>query len=82
MAANIRDLVTTGSMPLRDELLTKYQVRRCSSFYVLPGMGPKTVALVYSALQISNMDELEAAAKAGHLDTRCRAWAKSSRQSC
>jgi DNA polymerase (family 10) len=32
-------------------------------------MGPKTVALVWSALQISNLDELEAAAKAGHLNT-------------
>ena len=68
MAANIRDLVTTGSMPLRDELLTKYKPSMLELLR-LPGMGPKTVALVYSALQISNMDELEAAAKAGHLNT-------------
>jgi DNA polymerase (family 10) len=68
MAANIRDLVATGSMPLRDELLTKYRPTMLELLR-LPGMGPKTVALVWSALQVSNIDELEAAAKAGHLNT-------------
>ncbi len=67
MAANIRDLVATGSMPLRDELLTKYRPTMLELLR-LPGMGPKTVALVWSALQVSNMDELEAAARAGHLN--------------
>jgi DNA polymerase (family 10) len=67
MAANIRDLVATGSMPLRDELLTKYRPTMLELLR-LPGMGPKTVALVWSALQISNLDELEAAAKAGNLN--------------
>jgi DNA polymerase (family 10) len=33
----------------------------------LPGMGPKTVALVWSACQVCDIDGLEAAAKAGHL---------------
>ena len=68
MAMNIRDLVATGSMPLRDELLTKYRATMLELLR-LPGMGPKTVALVWSALQVSNIDELEAAAKAGHLNT-------------
>ncbi len=68
MAANIRDLVATGSMPLRDELLTKYRPTMLELLR-LPGMGPKTVALVWSALQVSNIDELEAAARAGHLNT-------------
>jgi DNA polymerase (family 10) len=66
MAANLRDLVATGSMPLRDELLTKYRPTMLELLR-LPGMGPKTVALVWSALQVSNIDELEAAARAGHL---------------
>ncbi len=66
MAANIRDLVASGSLPLRDELLTKYRPSMLELLR-LPGMGPKTVALVWSALQVSNMDELETAAKAGHL---------------
>jgi DNA polymerase (family 10) len=67
MATNIRDLVATGSMPLRDELLTKYRPTMLELLR-LPGMGPKTVALLWSSLQIENIDQLEAAARAGHLD--------------
>ena len=66
MAANIRDLVATGTMPLRSELLTKYRPTMLELLR-LPGMGPKTVALLWSALEIGNIDQLEAAAKAGHL---------------
>jgi DNA polymerase (family 10) len=68
MATNIRSLVASGSLPLRDELLTKYRSSMLELLR-LPGMGPKTVALVWSELQISNIDELEAAARAGHLTT-------------
>ncbi|QMV20429.1 PHP domain-containing protein [Granulicella sp. 5B5] len=66
MAQNIRDLVATGTMPLREELLTKYRATMLELLR-LPGMGPKTVALVYSALQVTNLDELEEAAKRGGL---------------
>jgi DNA polymerase (family 10) len=66
MASNLRDLVATGSMPLRDELLVKYRASMLELLR-LPGMGPKTVALVWSALQVTNLDELEAAARAGKL---------------
>src|ERR1700684_965031 len=38
MAANIRDLVATGSMPLRDELLQKYRPSMLELLR-LPGMG-------------------------------------------
>src|SRR5579875_4077361 len=68
MAANIVDLVKTGSMPLRDELLTKYKPSMLELLR-LPGMGPKTVALLWSALQVADIDSLEQAAKAGHLTT-------------
>ncbi len=68
MAANIVDLVRTGSMPLRNELLEKYRPSMLELLR-LPSMGPKTVALLWSALEISNMDQLETAAKAGHLST-------------
>src|ERR1700754_154546 len=60
MAANIRDLVNTGTMPLREELLQKYKPSMLELLR-LPGMGPKTVALLYSALQIADIDALEAA---------------------
>jgi DNA polymerase (family 10) len=68
MAANIRDLVTTGTMPLREELLTKYRPSMLELLR-LPGMGPKTVAMLYSALEIADIDALEAAAKRGDLLT-------------
>jgi DNA polymerase (family 10) len=66
MAANIVALLTTGTMPLREELLQKYKPTMLELLR-LPGMGPKTVALVWSALQVCDIDALEAAAKAGHL---------------
>ena len=68
MAANVRDLVNTGSMPLRDELLKKYRPTMLELLR-LPGMGPKTVALVWSALQVGDIDGLETAAKAGQLNS-------------
>ncbi|MEO6911658.1 MAG: helix-hairpin-helix domain-containing protein [Edaphobacter sp.] len=66
MAANIVDLVATGTMPLRAELLTKYKPTMLELLR-LPGMGPKTVALIWSSLQVADIDALEAAAKAGDL---------------
>jgi DNA polymerase (family 10) len=66
MAANIVALLTTGTIPLREELLQKYKPTMLELLR-LPGMGPKTVALVWSALEVCDIDGLEAAAKAGHL---------------
>jgi DNA polymerase (family 10) len=68
MAANLRELVSTGTMPLREDLLKKYKPTMLELLR-LPGMGPKTVAMLYSALQIGDMDALEAAAKRGDLLT-------------
>jgi DNA polymerase (family 10) len=67
MAANIVELVNTGTMPLREELLTKYRPTMLELLR-LPGMGPKTVALIWSSLQVADIDALEEAAKAGHLN--------------
>lgn len=66
MATNIVDIVATGTMPLREELLTRYKPTMLEMLR-LPGMGPKTVALLWSALQIADIDALEEAAKAGQL---------------
>jgi DNA polymerase (family X) len=66
MAANICLLVETGDIPARAELLTKYKPTMLELLR-LPGMGPKTVALVWSALGVSDMDALEAVAREGKL---------------
>src|SRR5882757_586439 len=67
MAANIVDIVNTETMPLREELLKKYKPTMLELLR-LPGMGPKTVALIWSALEVGDIDALEEAAKAGHLN--------------
>jgi DNA polymerase (family 10) len=66
MAANITQLVETGTMPLRTGLLEKYKPTMLELLR-LPGMGPKTVALVWSALGVADLDALEAAARDGKL---------------
>ena len=68
MAANIRDLAATGTMPLREELLARYKPTMLELLR-LPGMGPKTVAMIYSALGVADIDALEEAAKRGDLLT-------------
>jgi DNA polymerase (family 10) len=68
MAANIRDLAATGTMPLREQLLTRYKPTMLELLR-LPGMGPKTVAMLHSSLGIADIDALEEAAKRGDLLT-------------
>jgi DNA polymerase (family 10) len=68
MAANIRDLAATGTMPLREQLLTRYKPTMLELLR-LPGMGPKTVAMLHSALGVADIDALEEAAKRGDLLT-------------
>lgn len=67
MAANIVELVKTGSMPMREELLLKYKPTMLD-LLKLPSMGPKTVALIWSALGVADIDSLETAAKEGKLN--------------
>src|ERR1700761_3174090 len=66
MAANIQEIETRGSLKLRDELLTKYRSTMLE-LLKLPGMGPKTVALLWEALQVSDVAQLQAAIDAGKL---------------
>jgi DNA polymerase (family X) len=66
MAANIVALVETGAIPLRAELLERYKPTMLELLR-LPGMGPKTVALVWWALGVSDIDALEAVARQGKL---------------
>jgi DNA polymerase (family 10) len=68
MATNIQEIETRGSLKLRDELLTKYRSTMLE-LLKLPGMGPKTVALLWEALQVSDIEQLQAAIAAGKLAT-------------
>jgi len=66
MAANIQEIEKAGTLPLREELLVKYRPTMLELLR-LPGMGPKTVALLWDSLQVSSVADLEAAIAAGRL---------------
>jgi DNA polymerase (family X) len=66
MAANLQAIAVTGTLPLREELLTKYGTGLLE-LLKLPGMGPKTVALLWSAAQIASVDALAEAIEARRL---------------
>jgi DNA polymerase (family 10) len=66
MAANLKAIAGTGTLPLREELLAKYG-SSLLELMKLPGMGPKTVALFWSAAQISSIDQLAEAIDGGRL---------------
>jgi DNA polymerase (family X) len=66
MVANIQEIEKAGTLPLREELLVKYRPTMLE-LLKLPGMGPKSVALFWEALQVSSVAELEEAIAAGRL---------------
>ena len=66
MAANLQAIAATGSLPLRDELLSRYGAG-VLELLRLPGMGPKTVALLWDAAKIDGVAALSEAIDAGRL---------------
>ncbi len=85
MAAHLQAIAATGSLPLRDELLAKYGAG-VLELLKLPGMGPKTVALLWDAgvigsakadsPKIASIDQLAEAIAAGRLAGLPRMGAK------
>jgi len=75
MATNIQEIEKAGTLPLREELLTKYKPSMLE-LLKLPGMGPKSVLLFWEALQIASVPDLEAAIEAGKLESLPRMGAK------
>jgi DNA polymerase (family 10) len=66
LAARIRELAETGACRYHQELLEQFP-SSILDLLRLQGVGPKTVALLYSTLNIKSIEELGAAAKAGKL---------------
>jgi DNA polymerase (family 10) len=66
MAANIQAIESAGTLPLREELLLKYRPTMLELLR-LPGMGPKTVSLLWDALQVGSVEDLEKAIADGRL---------------
>jgi len=66
LAKKVRELVDTGTCRFHQDLLLEFPPT-ILDLLRLQGVGPKTVALLYSALNIRSVDELVAAAHAGRL---------------
>src|SRR5437763_714688 len=66
MAANIRDLFTEGKLKLHEELLQKYRPTMLDLLKI-QGLGPKTIALIWDAFQVCDIDGVAKLAKEGKL---------------
>jgi DNA polymerase (family 10) len=66
MAANLQAIAATGTLPLREELLARYGAG-ILEMQKLPGMGPKTIALLWDAAKIGTVDQLSEAIDAGRM---------------
>jgi DNA polymerase (family X) len=66
LAKKIRELVESGVCQYHQELLQEFPPT-ILDLLRLQGVGPKTVALFYSALNVRTLDDLEAAARDGRL---------------
>ncbi|NPV27106.1 MAG: DNA polymerase/3'-5' exonuclease PolX [Firmicutes bacterium] len=62
LANNIRELLTTGTFPEYEEIKQRVP-RGLLNFLAIPGLGPKSVQLIYQHLGITSLDELEEAAR-------------------
>ncbi len=72
MAARLQTIAATGTLPQRDELLAKYGAG-VLELLKLPGMGPKTVALLWDAgvigsANVDSVGQLAQAIEAGLLN--------------
>jgi DNA polymerase (family 10) len=66
LALKIREIVTTGQSAFHQELLAEFPSTMLD-LLTLQGVGPKTVARLYSSLNISSLEALDQAAKAGRI---------------
>jgi DNA polymerase (family X) len=66
LAAKIRELADTGTCLYHQELLQEFPPT-ILDLLRLQGVGPKTVSLLYSALNIRSVEDLAAAARDGRL---------------
>jgi len=66
MLANLQEMLKEGRLTLHDDLLTKY---RSSMLQLLKiqGLGPKTIALIWSAYQVSDVEGVAKLAREGKI---------------
>jgi DNA polymerase (family 10) len=66
MLKNLQELLTEGKLSLQKELLEKYHPSMLQLLKI-QGLGPKTIALIWSAYQVSDVDGVEKLAREGKI---------------
>jgi len=68
MLENLKEMMSHGRLTLHAELLTKYHPSMLQLLKV-QGLGPKTIALIWSAYQVSDLEGVENLAREGKIRT-------------
>jgi DNA polymerase (family X) len=76
MAANIRELMATGKLSMHEEMLQKFRPSMLELLKI-SGLGPKTIALIWDAFQICDVEGVAKLASEGKLRTLPRLSEKS-----
>jgi DNA polymerase (family X) len=66
MLLNLQELFTEGNLKIQAELLKKYHPSMLQLLKI-QGLGPKTIALIWSAYQVSDIDGVEKLAREGKI---------------
>src|SRR5437588_10148362 len=68
MLLNLQELFTDGRLSVHADLLKKYHPSMLQLLKI-QGLGPKTIALIWSAYQVSDIDGVEKLAREGKIRT-------------
>jgi DNA polymerase (family X) len=68
MLTNLQELFRTGMLVVQKELLDRYHPSMLQLLKI-QGLGPKTIALIWSAYKVSDIDGVEKLAKEGKIRT-------------
>ena len=66
MLANLQEMLQGGQLALHAELLKKYHPSMLELMKI-QGLGPKTIALIWSAYSVSSLEEVEKLAREGKI---------------
>ena len=66
MLVNLQELLKDGSLSVQTDLLRKYHPSMLQLLKI-QGLGPKTIALIWSAYQVSDVDGVEKLAREGKI---------------
>ena len=68
MLANLQDLLQQGQIGIHTELIQKYRPSMLELLKI-QGLGPKTIALIWSAYQVADLEGVEKLAREGKIRT-------------